>query len=146
MSLENVTERRKPDSRSVMFLVYNATENKFVIEERIREDSSYRGFFMVPAGHVEKDEKPEEALIRELGEEHNIVPLEYYHLDTFESVSLNGNFFLVDAYLVKSYEGEIHNNETNKCVLHLMDFDEANQKLVLGQDRHILSMVQRLFG
>ena len=144
MSPENTTERRYPDGGAVMFLVYDSSSDKFIVEKRMRDNSFYKGFFMVPAGHVEDGEKPENTLIRELKEELCIVPLEYHHLDTFESASLHGNLLLVDAYLVKSYEGTIENEEKDKCELYFMDLDEADQKLVLAQDRYVLSLARRL--
>lgn len=136
MKVENAAERRETVGTVVMFLIYK--DGKFLVEERIREDSSHKGFFIIPAGHVDEGETPEQTVLREPNEEHGITPTDYVLLDTFENMSLGGDFLLVHAYLIKNYVGEVTNKEPEKCKLHWMNFEEANQKMVLASSRLVL--------
>lgn len=99
---------------------------------------------MIPAGHVNENEKSEDALARELWEEQGIVPTEILHLDTFKNVSMHGNTFLVDAYLIKSYRGEIVNNEPEKCNLHQMSFEEAIRNMEHVHNKYVLLKAEGL--
>ncbi len=136
MGAEVRAERRKTDGTVVMFLIHK--DGKFLVEERIRENSSHRGFFIIPAGHVDEGETPEQTVLREPNEEHGITPTDYVLLDTFENMSLGGDFLLVHAYLITNYVGEVTNKEPEKCKLHWMNFEEAKEKMVLGSSRLVL--------
>jgi len=100
---------------------------------------------MIPAGHINENEKSEDALVRELWEEQGIVPTEILHIDTFKNVSMHGNTFLVDAYLIKSYQGEIVNKEPEKCNLHQMSFEEAIQNMEHVHNKYVLLKAEGLF-
>jgi len=130
--------------RSVMFLVYMVKEEKYVIEERTREDSYYKGLFIIPAGHVENGETSLDTLKRELLEEQNIEPLEYIHLDRFKNKSLSEIIYDTDAYLIQSFTGDWKNNETDKCNLHQMTFEEANEKMEYAYNKYVLLMAELL--
>ena len=126
--------------KAVMFLVYN--EGKYLIEERIREDSSHKDMFIVPAGHVEIGESFEDAMKRELPEEQGIFPKKYIRLDSFKNMSLSGNLYEVEAYLVTEYQGEVINREPQKCKLHWLSFDEAMEKMDLASSKYMLLLAK----
>lgn len=142
--VENSTNKELEIRRSVMFLVYMPEERKFVIEERTREDSYYKGLFIVPAGHFEDGETSLQTLKREILEEQNIEPLKYIFLDRFKNRSLSGIIYDTDAYLVLSFLGEWKNNEPDKCNLHLMTFKEAFGKMEYAYNRYVLLMAELL--
>lgn len=136
MWTERKTERREVDGSVVMFLIYN--NGQFLVEERIRLDSSHKGFFIIPAGHVDEGETPEQTVLRETSEEHGITPSKIIKLDSFENMSLGGDFLYVDAYLITEYVGDLINREPEKCNLHWMTPQEAEDKMVLASSRLVL--------
>lgn len=90
------------DHEGVMFLLYK--DGKFLIEERIRKDSAHLGYYTIPAGTLENNEKPEETLLRELEEEQGIKATETTFVDRFESMTFGGKHYLMHAYLITNFE------------------------------------------
>jgi 8-oxo-dGTP pyrophosphatase MutT (NUDIX family) len=131
-----IQERRTSTTQVVMFLIYH--NERVLVEERIRPDSLYKGFFITPAGHVEAGELPDQAVLREPAEEHGIMPTRFIRLDKFENPNLRGELVSVHAYLITEYVGEVENKEPNKCILHWMTFEEAEDNMVLATDRIVL--------
>lgn len=133
-------ERLRPTKNAVMFLIHN--DGKYLIEERTRKSSSHRGFFLIPAGHVEDGEEPEDTVVWEAIEEHGVVPTKIELLDFFENMSLAGDFFAIHAYLVREYKGIVKNNEPEKCELHWLTYNEAKEKVTLASNRLVLILAE----
>lgn len=136
--VERKTEKSLKEG--VMWLVVH--ENKVLLEERKKEDSSYFGYTMVPGGKVDEGETVVEALFREVFEEHRIVPKSYSFLDSFENTSQSGNHYLMHAFLITDFEGEIISNEPESARVILIDLEQAKVLLKLGTSRYVLALGQ----
>lgn len=127
-----------------MFLIYK--DGKILLEERTRADSSHLGYTIIPAGTVEHGESHEEAFIRETEEEFGIKPLKYHSLGTFENVSLGRKHYLITAYLVLDYEGEVVNREPEKCRLRWIPLEKAEGVLPLASSKFVLLKAGRILN
>ncbi|QDH15652.1 (deoxy)nucleoside triphosphate pyrophosphohydrolase [Oecophyllibacter saccharovorans] len=80
-------------------------EGQILVAQR-PEGKSYAGWWEFPGGKVERDESPERALVRELGEELGIEALEE-DLEPFTFISTDcGSFhLLMPVYLLQHWEG-----------------------------------------
>jgi len=56
---------------------------KFLAEKRKNNETYFPGDIIFPGGHIEKDETPEESLMREMKEELGILILKYTFIDDF---------------------------------------------------------------
>ena len=129
-------ESKRWEHEGVMFLIYR--NGRFLLEERIRPDSAHLGYTIIPGGTVEEGESHEQAFIRELEEEYGIKPVSYHSLGTFENVSLGGKHFLITAYLILNFEGELTNREPEKCRLRWVSLEKAESTLPLVSSKFVL--------
>lgn len=90
---------------AVIFLLYK--EGKFLLEERVNPEKTYFGYTKVPGGKIEEGEVRKDALAREIKEELGIKAQDIVLLDSFENVTTFATHYLVHAYLVTRYEGEV---------------------------------------
>ena len=92
-------------------------DNKILLS--LRKNTGFKdGYYSLVAGHVEAKETVDEAMARELKEEANItVKLESLELATVMCRLGNEeqDDYLDFFFLVNDYEGEIKNNEEEKC-------------------------------
>lgn len=70
----------------------------------------FAGYWEFPGGKVESQETVSEALIREFQEEVNITPITYRPLIQVEQ-NVGDKIFLLDAWIITAYEGQVHANE-----------------------------------
>jgi ADP-ribose pyrophosphatase YjhB (NUDIX family) len=135
-------ERIIPVKQAVMFLLYK--DDKFRFEKRLRPDKSYYGHTIIPAGKVntEKGEGVSEALEREIFEEHGVDIIDSAWLDTFEDITPRGNHYLVHAFLVTGFEGDVKENEPEKAELVWLSAEEAREEIRFVNSRHILALAQ----
>lgn len=98
---------------TVSFIVQN--ENKFLLF--YRTDGYFNGgWWVLPAGHIEANETATQTVVREckeeLGIKVDIKDVEFAHV----MHNLSGENKRIDFYfIVKKYEGQLHNLETDKC-------------------------------
>jgi 8-oxo-dGTP diphosphatase len=74
------------------------------------------GMYTLPAGHIDGNETPQEAMSREAKEEINIdvLPEDLSVVHIMHRKSVDREYF--DFFLeVKKFTGEVRNNEENKC-------------------------------
>ncbi|OGM21023.1 hypothetical protein A2714_01580 [Candidatus Woesebacteria bacterium RIFCSPHIGHO2_01_FULL_38_9] len=75
------------------------------------EKSRNREFFIAPGGSIEKGEKPEQALVRELLEEFKIKvkvsDLEKFGTFRHPAAGQDGKMVCMEVFLVKAFSGEI---------------------------------------
>jgi len=80
-------------------------DKKLLVEKSVGKE-----FFISPGGSIEKNETPEEALIRELHEEFSIVvtadDLEYFGDFSAAAVNHPGQTVEMKVFLVKNWQGE----------------------------------------
>lgn len=116
------------------------SNNKILLSERPPQ-KSLSGFWEFPGGKIEIEETPEEAVIRELKEELNIV-VEERHLSPFSFASCTSKDFhlLMPVFYCYKWQGQIKSNENQKLAwVHLCDFDKY---AILPADKKIVAMMQ----
>jgi len=129
-------ERKRWQKEGVVFLIYE--EGRVLLEERTRPDSGHYGYIIIPGGNVERGETKEEAFLREVEEELGIKPTSYRHLDSFENMTLSRNHYLLHAFLVTDFDGEVVNREPERCNMIWVPLKEAESLLRLGSSRLVL--------
>lgn len=87
-------------------------DNKLLLGKR--KNSYKEGFFGAPGGRIETSEKTIDALKRELLEEVNIHATSLSFIGSVRE-NQGGYSFIHIGFLVSEFEGEIKNNEPEKC-------------------------------
>jgi 8-oxo-dGTP diphosphatase len=97
---------KNPTTLFVVAVALRAENGRFLVQKRPL-DRSMAGLWEFPGGKVERGEKPEAALIREITEEldveiaeHDLEPL------TFASHDLGGHHLLLLLYICRHWTGE----------------------------------------
>ncbi|MEM4296545.1 MAG: NUDIX domain-containing protein [Candidatus Anstonellales archaeon] len=80
---------------------------KLLIELHEKDKSMYSNALTLPGGHIEKGENEEQALIREMKEELDILPLKYKKLGTFKVIKDFNNYSYEHVFHITSFEGKI---------------------------------------
>jgi len=139
MPKQEAREIKTPSEvQGVIFLVYK--DGKFLVEEVTRKDSGSYGHIRIPGGAIEKGETAEEAMKREAKEELGIDVKSYIFLDTFEDVTLGGDYYIFNAFLILDYQGELRNQEPEKSNIYWLQIQEAWATLKLSSSRYVLSL------
>lgn len=87
-------------------------DNQVLLGKRKNAYSS--GFYGMPGGRVELDEKLTDAVIRELAEECNLTPLSIEYVGVARE-NQDKYSFVHFGFLVKKTVGSLQNNEPDKC-------------------------------
>ncbi len=99
-------EKLIPQGEAVIFLVYDREYDSVWLEERLKPNSGYFGYTIVPGGKKEDfDETPDIAMKREVSEELGITVVGFVHLDSFVDMTLSGNLRKHHAYLITNFIG-----------------------------------------
>jgi len=133
--------KRPGETEAVIFLVHKG--GRFLVEERTKEGSGYWGHVRIPGGNIEKGETPEDAMKREVKEELDIEVKSFIYLDTFEDVTLNGDYYVFHAFLVLDYEGEVRNQEPERNNIFWLPIPEAWDSLKLASSRYVLCLSEK---
>jgi len=103
-------------------LIYSAVYGLLMKNNKIflmrRFNTGYKdGFFTFPAGHIEKDELPKEAMLRELKEEtglvcniESIIPIHVMH-----RICDSGRTYVDYYFKIQKYNNKPEKKETRKC-------------------------------
>ena len=100
------------------------------------------GYYSVPAGHLEADETTSQCLIREAAEEIGIqlVPTD---LTMAHTMFLQSNHDYIDFFFVAtSWQGEVINNEPEKCDALLWADPEALPEPLLPYLNHVFTCLK----
>ncbi len=109
-------------------------EGKILFIRRCR--TGYKdGFYTLPSGHIEQDELPTEAMIRELKEEvglscevAGLLPVHVMY-----RIADSGRTYVDYFFEIKKYEGKERNREPNKCdQMTWLDFENDSFDLLNG--------------
>ena len=90
-------------------------ENKILIGKRI---NSHAPYYSIPGGHVELGETFEEAAIREIKEETNLIieqPRVIAITNNLETYQKENKHYVSIILLVDNYQGALENKEPYKC-------------------------------
>ncbi|MDA3802821.1 MAG: NUDIX domain-containing protein [Patescibacteria group bacterium] len=85
-------------------------DNKILIEKRKITKKLDPGKIVIPGGHVEDGESPEESMLRELKEEVNLTSKNNYYLCSLLHKTEDG-LLRIHYFVVDSWEGSFENNE-----------------------------------
>ncbi len=139
-------EKLKPQGENVIFLVYDSKTGCVWLEERLKPDSGYFGYTIIPGGKIESSDKTADyALIREVHEEMGIKVVTFSPLDIFVEPSLSkGNLMINHAYLVSNFEGEVYDKEESegKNRLFAVPLGEAKNHLEIASSRYIIELAK----
>lgn len=103
-------------------LIYSAVYGLLKNDSKIllirRFNTGYKdGFFTLPTGHIEKNELPKEAMVRELSEEtgficdiDSIISLHAMH-----RICDSGRTYIDYYFEILKYKGNLENKEPEKC-------------------------------
>jgi len=91
-------------------------KNKSILAEiRKSTDNFGVGAIWIPGGHIEEDEEPEKAMLREAKEEMAISPIKYYYLCKLPWEK-DGKHYTIDYFVCVEWKGEIKNNEASELI------------------------------
>ena len=117
-------------------------ENRILLEKRKSDEDNYAGRWAVPGGHLEKNESPEQTLIREMREELRIKITEYEFLKKIMDVDpTSKEIYEHNVFIVKAYDGKITGTEEEER-LAWVPLDKADKITAMAvKDRKIVKEV-----
>jgi 8-oxo-dGTP diphosphatase len=86
-------------------IIYN--DDKQILIAQRKQPKSYAGMWEFPGGKLEKEETPEQCIVREIKEELNIVIRVEHPYQNINYACPDGNNILLMAYLCTYLNGEI---------------------------------------
>ncbi|MDO8538316.1 MAG: NUDIX domain-containing protein [archaeon] len=89
--------------------------SKVLAEVRKKSDKFGAGAIWIPGGHIEKNETPKQAFLREMKEELNIVPKKFSYYCKLPWKHNRKNY-LVHYFVCIKWKGKIQNKEAAKLV------------------------------
>ena len=113
--------------------------NKFLVERRRMDKKIDPGIICLPAGHVDPDEKLDDALKREMMEELGITIKEWTFVCKNYYVASNGEKQHAYCYKITEYEGELQNNEAEEIF-----WEQDLNNMTLDIDKETIRKMQQL--
>lgn len=141
-----VEHEGRPHKLGVIFLPYK--KGLVLLEDRIDLNNSFYGYTIIPGGKVERLdngelEKPEQAVVRELGEEYGLEANIIIPLDTFVDFVLTEKPYLFQAFLVFC-SGEAVDKEPLKSRHRWVTLEEAENLVKIASGRNVLARASRV--
>ncbi len=113
-------------------------DSKILLETRAKAKETDPGAIAIPGGHMEQDESQQQALLRELKEELNVVPQSFVYLCSLYHPTTE--LQLIHYYVVPKWKGEIECHEAE-----LVDwYPSINSPVDTEVDRIALRELQRM--
>jgi 8-oxo-dGTP diphosphatase len=109
----------------------------FLAEQRRLTENYFPGAIIFPGGHIDDEEEPEDALLREMKEELEVVPQEYMFIGEFIHPDGAKNL----TYLVTNWTGNLKPIEAERLV-----WVKNEQELTNQLDREMLRMAKSILG
>ena len=133
-------EKLKPQKEAVIFLVYDKNKNSVWLEERLKPNSGYFGYTIIPGGGVESyDTSTEVTVYREAKEELNINVTHLVYLGSAIDASFSGDGIKKNhMYLVDEFEGKVVCQEPEKARIFEVPISEAEQYLEIASSQLVL--------
>jgi 8-oxo-dGTP pyrophosphatase MutT (NUDIX family) len=114
--------------------------DKILLEKRAKDKACDPDITAIPGGHMEAEESQPQTLIREVAEELNVVPEQYYHLCSLYHPT--SELQLLHYYVVTRWQGNIISLEAD--AVYWSDLDLA--RVDTDADRVALGEYLRLMG
>lgn len=134
------------EKRNIAILIpYRRTESGFeyFLQKRTQDAPTYAGMFGFFGGGIEEGETTEQALIREINEELNIVLDSFFFLGKFKSKSTILNCYFIEVGI--SFEDEVMINEgeygkfmSNDVIQSLKDCNETDKSVVVELEARLV--------
>jgi len=115
-------------------------DRQVLVEKRIRTKRVIPGAIALPGGHIEANERPEEALYREIQEELGIVPIEIANVCTL--LYRSQEFRKLHYFAVTRWEREIRPQEAESVIWIPLD---ALETLGLDVDKIAVQEFRRVY-
>ena len=131
-------DRQQHFQECIAFLLIKG--NTVLAEKRKLTKKVVPGAIALPGGHLEADESPEEALLREVREELGIVPTDRYYVCTL--LHRSQEFRKLHYFAIHQWEGEITHHEAEAMLW--VPFD-ALETFNLDVDRIAMSEYLRVY-
>jgi mutator protein MutT len=80
-------------------------EDRFLAERRRKDKDSYPGMMAIPGGRLESGESVDEALVREMREELDVVPVEFEFYCTLVEITTQRHL-TIHYHVIREWEGE----------------------------------------
>ncbi|WP_417529165.1 NUDIX hydrolase [Marinomonas shanghaiensis] len=118
-------------------------DHQVLLEKRAKDKEYDPNLIAIPGGHMEHGETREQALLRELKEELDIVPTNYVHLCSLYHPT--GELQLIHYYVITQWTGTIVSLEADEVAWHSLEanpLDIEADKVALAEYRRLsLSLV-----
>ncbi len=101
------------DVRLVGFVVYNRSNNRFLVENRPNDASIYAGEIRVLGGHINDGETPVDTAHREIAEEVGVLPTDLSYLCRAVD-AVDGRLIELYMFGFSDWEGVLKNMENKK--------------------------------
>lgn len=109
-----VTSLKKEERTIAVNAIFLDSDGRILLGKRAAHKSG-GGQWGLPGGTQEKGEKYQETLIREMKEELGVDVVEYRYSNFFQCIVSEKVHFDHHAFVVTKWNGDIVNNEPNKC-------------------------------
>ncbi|SRR6266404_9364944 len=139
-------EKLQPIGDVILFLIYE--DGCVFIEKRLKEDSRFYKYWIIPGGRVESSDRSfEDAASREAKEEKDIKAKDLIYLGSFIDRSFSdndGNLKNNHAYLITDFEGEPKEQEPLKAELMKVAINDAENYLEIASSKLVLLWAKTL--
>jgi 8-oxo-dGTP diphosphatase len=119
-------------------LLFN-DKQEILVGKRLCNDSS-NGLLQLPGGKIDEYEELENCAIRELREETNLNAIELKLCSIEQVINKEEKFhYIVYIYSVTKWEGQLTNNEPNKCEYwRWMSISDVKKEKLIGSLRQLV--------
>lgn len=103
-------------NKVVLFIFYDHKTHKVLSEKRLPTDLYYPNQTIFPSGKVKQDEKDNlgKALLREVREELNVIPKEYFELKSKMPIIGDNNESVIYPFFITKWEGVLPDEVLDK--------------------------------
>ena len=83
-------------------------DNKVLLEKRKETEDNYAGLWSFPGGHIEREEKPEDTLVREMKEELDVEITDYEFKEVFKDIDPTSKEpYEHNIFICRKWKGDI---------------------------------------
>jgi len=139
--MDGIENKESEQSKQgVIFVI--CKDNEIVLQKRLNPNKSYYGYTIIPGGRVEPGETPEEALIREVGEETGVIVKKFKFIKSLDVITEKGNHYSHNLFLVTDFDGKVEGNREADARVFCVPFTEAKQICEHELSQQILNLIE----